>query len=103
MRKQKKTAAGTGDLAKEMGDFTTQWNKDPDHKHERVAEMLANNIGMDGKFDKFEICQLQSKMRLHFTIASIVFMIQFITNEKVDNGCMPFQEHNLEASEERSK
>ena len=48
-KEEETVVADTGDLIKEMGDLTTQWIKDQGHKQERVAEMLANNISVDGK------------------------------------------------------
>ena len=48
-KEEETVVADTGNLIKEMGDLTTQWIKDQGHKHERVAEMLANNISVDGK------------------------------------------------------
>ena len=47
--KEETVVADSGDLVKEMGDLTSQWIKGKDHKHEQVAEMLANNIDMDGE------------------------------------------------------
>ena len=55
-KEEETVVADTGDLIKEMGDLTTQWIKDQGHKHERVAEMLANNISVDGKNKNAHSC-----------------------------------------------